>query len=177
MNNLKLSSSRLVIEIVGRAMLICGISGYRNDSKFSLGRHLRDAYGAALMVNNDRIMNHNAAHAARAQGGMSAMTRPAQRHPPRRATSLSRTTLLEAGLLIPSGVPGVYGLGGVFEHVIEQFERLVTRMGADLDAEVHALSAAPQPRDLSQDRPPRDVPEPDGLGAHVHRRRHANIAS
>lgn len=59
-NNLKLSSSQLVVDIVGRAMLICGISGYRNDSKFALGRHLRDAYGAALMVNNDRIMAHNA---------------------------------------------------------------------------------------------------------------------
>lgn len=59
-NNLKLSSSTLVVEIVSRAMLICGISGYRNDSKFSLGRHLRDAYGAALMVNNDRILGHNA---------------------------------------------------------------------------------------------------------------------
>lgn len=60
-NNLKLSSSQRIVEIVGRAMLICGISAYRNDSTFSLGRHLRDAYGAALMVNNDRIMNHNAA--------------------------------------------------------------------------------------------------------------------
>jgi acyl-CoA dehydrogenase len=60
-NNLKLSSSQLVVDIVGRAMLICGISGYRNDSKFSLARHLRDAYGAALMVNNDRITKHNAA--------------------------------------------------------------------------------------------------------------------
>ncbi len=59
-NNLKLSSSILIVDIVGRAMLICGISAYRNDSKFSLGRHLRDAYGAALMVNNDRIANHNA---------------------------------------------------------------------------------------------------------------------
>ena len=59
-NNLKLSSSQLVVDIVGRAMLICGISGYRNDSKFALGRHLRDAYGAALMVNNDRILGHNA---------------------------------------------------------------------------------------------------------------------
>jgi acyl-CoA dehydrogenase len=59
-NNLKLASSQLIVEIVGRAMLICGISGYRNDSKHSLGRHLRDAYGAALMVNNDRIMTHNA---------------------------------------------------------------------------------------------------------------------
>jgi acyl-CoA dehydrogenase len=59
-NNLKLSSSQLIVDIVGKAMLICGISGYRNDSKFSLGRHLRDAYGAALMVNNDRILGHNA---------------------------------------------------------------------------------------------------------------------
>ncbi|MBV8518600.1 MAG: acyl-CoA/acyl-ACP dehydrogenase [Acidobacteria bacterium] len=59
-NNLKLSSSQLVVDIVGKAMLICGLHGYRNDSKFTLGRHLRDAYGAALMVNNDRILAHNA---------------------------------------------------------------------------------------------------------------------
>ena len=59
-NNLKLSSSVQLVDIVGRAMLICGISGYRNDSKFSLARHLRDAYGAALMVNNDRILKLNA---------------------------------------------------------------------------------------------------------------------
>ncbi len=55
MNNLKLSSSTLVVDIVGRAMQICGISGYREDSPYSLSRSLRDAHGAALMVNNDRI--------------------------------------------------------------------------------------------------------------------------
>jgi acyl-CoA dehydrogenase len=60
-NNLKLSSSQKVVDVVGRALLICGIAGYRNDSKYSLGRHLRDAYGAALMVNNDRILKLNAA--------------------------------------------------------------------------------------------------------------------
>lgn len=59
-NNLKLSSSAKLVDIVGRAMLICGIAGYRNDSKFSLARHLRDAYGAQLMVNNDRILKLNA---------------------------------------------------------------------------------------------------------------------
>ena len=59
-NNLKLVSSQLVVDIVGKAMLICGISGYRNDSKLTLGRHLRDAYGAALMVNNDRILGQSA---------------------------------------------------------------------------------------------------------------------
>ena len=59
-NNLKISCSEMIVDIVSRALLICGISSYRNDSKFSLCRQLRDSYGAALMVNNDRIMNHNA---------------------------------------------------------------------------------------------------------------------
>lgn len=44
--------------------------------------------------------------------------------------------LVEAGHLIPSGVPGLYGRSGVFEGVIEHFEALLTRLGADLDAEV-----------------------------------------
>ena len=58
-NNLKINSSQMLVDIVGKAMLICGISSYRNNSELSLCRHLRDAYGAALMVNNDRIMMHN----------------------------------------------------------------------------------------------------------------------
>jgi acyl-CoA dehydrogenase len=60
MNALKVSASTLVVDIVGRAMLICGISGYKNDSQHSISRLLRDAYGAALMVNNDRINTNNA---------------------------------------------------------------------------------------------------------------------
>lgn len=56
MNNLKVTTSTAVVDIVGQALLICGISGYREDSEYSLGRHLRDAHGAAVMVNNDRIM-------------------------------------------------------------------------------------------------------------------------
>lgn len=59
-NNLKICCSQLVIDIVGRAMLICGIAGYKNDSKLSLGRHLRDAHGAMVMVNNDRILGQSA---------------------------------------------------------------------------------------------------------------------
>lgn len=60
MNALKVSASTLVVDIVGRAMLICGISGYKHDSQHSITRLLRDAYGAALMVNNDRINTNNA---------------------------------------------------------------------------------------------------------------------
>ena len=44
--------------------------------------------------------------------------------------------LTQAGLLIPSGVKGVYARSGTFEHVIDQFEHLVTRQGRHLKAEV-----------------------------------------
>jgi acyl-CoA dehydrogenase len=60
MNSLKVSSSTLVVDIVNRAMTICGMAGYREDSPFSLGRILRDAHGAAVMVNNDRINSNTA---------------------------------------------------------------------------------------------------------------------
>jgi acyl-CoA dehydrogenase len=60
MNNLKVSSSQLVVQIVNHALHICGIMGYKNDSKFAIGRYLRDAHSAALMVGNDRILATNA---------------------------------------------------------------------------------------------------------------------
>jgi acyl-CoA dehydrogenase len=60
MNSLKVSTSTLVVDIVNRAMTICGMAGYREDSPHSLGRILRDAHGAAVMVNNDRINSNTA---------------------------------------------------------------------------------------------------------------------
>ena len=44
--------------------------------------------------------------------------------------------LIDAGLLIPLGVRGVYGRGGTFERVITQFDNLVTKSGASLKPEV-----------------------------------------
>ena len=61
MNNLKLASSRQVVDVVTGALGVCGIAGYREDSPYALGRHLRDAHGAALMISNDRIHAVNAA--------------------------------------------------------------------------------------------------------------------
>ena len=56
MNNVKVSTSQVLSDIVHRCLLICGIMGYKNDSKFSIGLYLRDALSAAaLMVGNDRI--------------------------------------------------------------------------------------------------------------------------
>ncbi len=60
MNNLKVSVSQHIVQMVNHAMMICGIWGYKNDSKFSLGRHLRDVHGAGVMVNNDRLLGTNA---------------------------------------------------------------------------------------------------------------------
>jgi acyl-CoA dehydrogenase len=61
LNQLKIGASQLVIEIVTRALAVVGIAGYRTDTPFSLGRHLRDAHSAPLMIANDRMQATNAA--------------------------------------------------------------------------------------------------------------------
>ncbi len=60
-NSLKLSASTQVVDLVTDALRIGGIRGYMNNNEFALGRHLRDAHSAALMINNDRIRATNAA--------------------------------------------------------------------------------------------------------------------
>ncbi len=55
MNNIKICSSETILTIINGAMLICGIMGYKNGTPFSIGRHLRDAHSAQLMISNDRI--------------------------------------------------------------------------------------------------------------------------
>jgi acyl-CoA dehydrogenase len=60
MNNVKLSASTQVIDIVTKSLLVVGIAGYREDGPFAMGRLVRDAYGGALMVNNDRIAANTA---------------------------------------------------------------------------------------------------------------------
>jgi acyl-CoA dehydrogenase len=58
MNNVKIASSETILTIINHAMLICGIMGYKNGTPFSLGRHLRDAHSAQLMISNDRILGN-----------------------------------------------------------------------------------------------------------------------
>jgi acyl-CoA dehydrogenase len=57
-NLLKVEASELAVATVMHAMRACGLSGYRNDGDFSVGRHLRDALSAPLMINNDRILTN-----------------------------------------------------------------------------------------------------------------------
>jgi len=56
MTLLKVNASELAVATVMSAMQACGLSGYRNDSEFSLGRHLRDVLSSPIMISNDRIL-------------------------------------------------------------------------------------------------------------------------
>lgn len=60
-NNVKIAASEAVAECCQMALRVCGILGYKNGGPFSIGRPLRDALSAALMVANDRIHATNAA--------------------------------------------------------------------------------------------------------------------
>ncbi|WP_322514444.1 acyl-CoA dehydrogenase family protein [Rhodopseudomonas palustris] len=55
-NLLKVEASDLAVATVMSALRACGLSGYRNDGDFTIGRHLRDVLSAPLMINNDRIL-------------------------------------------------------------------------------------------------------------------------
>jgi acyl-CoA dehydrogenase len=59
-NNLKIAASEQAPRICQGAMAVCGIVGYKNDTPFSIGRHLRDTMSASLMVANERIHQTNA---------------------------------------------------------------------------------------------------------------------
>jgi acyl-CoA dehydrogenase len=50
--------NEMILPIINHAMLICGIMGYKNGTPYSLGRHLRDAHSAQLMISNDRILTN-----------------------------------------------------------------------------------------------------------------------
>ena len=52
----KVQASELAVATVLSAMRVCGLSGYRSDTPFSVERHLRDVLSAPLMINNDRIL-------------------------------------------------------------------------------------------------------------------------
>jgi acyl-CoA dehydrogenase len=59
-NNLKLAASEQAPRVCQGAMGVCGIVGFKNDTPFSIGRHLRDSMSAALMVANERLHQTNA---------------------------------------------------------------------------------------------------------------------
>ncbi len=55
-NMTKVDASEMAVSTVMSALRACGLSGYRNDTDFSIGRMLRDVLSSPLMINNDRIL-------------------------------------------------------------------------------------------------------------------------
>jgi acyl-CoA dehydrogenase len=54
-NNLKLAASEQAPRVCSAVLEVIGIAAYKNDSPYGVGRHLRDALSARLMVANERI--------------------------------------------------------------------------------------------------------------------------
>ncbi len=59
-NNLKVVASEHAADICRGALDTSGVMGFKNDTPYSVGRHLRDAMSAALMIANERIHQTNA---------------------------------------------------------------------------------------------------------------------
>ena len=59
-NNLKIAASEQAPRVCQGAMGVAGIMGFKNDTPYSVGRHLRDTMSASLMVANERIHQTNA---------------------------------------------------------------------------------------------------------------------
>jgi acyl-CoA dehydrogenase len=59
-NNLKIAASEQAPRVCQGAMNVCGIVGFKNDTPFSVGRHLRDTMSGPLMIANERIHQTNA---------------------------------------------------------------------------------------------------------------------
>jgi len=55
-NLTKVEASELAVSTVMSAFRACGLSGYRNDGEFAIGRYLRDVLSSPIMINNDRIL-------------------------------------------------------------------------------------------------------------------------
>ena len=54
----KVQASELAVSAVLSSLRACGLSGYRNDTEFTIGRLLRDVLSAPIMINNDRILTN-----------------------------------------------------------------------------------------------------------------------
>lgn len=67
--------------------------------------------------------------------------------------------LIEHGLLISTGVDGLYGRSGVFEDVVERFDRLVSRLGQSDGAEVVRFPPALSRQQLEESEYLRSFPQ------------------
>jgi acyl-CoA dehydrogenase len=52
----KVEASDLAAATAMSATQACGLSGYRNDGDYTIGRYLGDVLSSPIMTNNDRIL-------------------------------------------------------------------------------------------------------------------------
>jgi len=140
---------------VHKALQITGILGYKNDSKFSLGRHYRDALSGALMISNDRIASKSASIAARVQGQLDRGSGVTGDYNAEKFYA----GLVEHRLIIPVGVQGAFGRGAVFEDVLERFNGLVSQLSKTITPS-SIPSPGHQPPGVGEGQLPRLVSAP-----------------
>ena len=151
MNNLKVALLRAVPAIVHQALQIVGISGYKNDGKFTIGRNYRDALAAALMISNDRILSKSRVDAAGLQGRVT--WRPT-------IAASFYDGLVAHRLIVPVRVLGTFGRGAVFEDVLDALQRGDRRDLARRSRRALYVPAGDRPPDHREDRLSRLVPAP-----------------
>lgn len=60
LNEVKLATSRVTVNVVQEALAICGMAGYLESGEYSVSRCLRDICSAPLMISNERLLATNA---------------------------------------------------------------------------------------------------------------------
>ena len=138
-NLLKVEASELAVATVMSAMRACGLSGYRNDGDFTVGRHLRDVLSAPIMINNDRILANIAT--ASLMSGVPAGLARLNKHRIRGRPNMNiavRTASPESQPADPldhladrlfhkMGTDGVYARTALYEDMVERLAALITR--------------------------------------------------
>ena len=176
MNSLKVSASTLVVDVVRQCMVICGLAGVPGGHPLQPGPAPARLDGG--VADGQQRPDHGQQRpdapgppgrvrptGERRLGGSEAGQGPTSN----RGTPSAGTCSTE-GLLIPTGVDGLYGRSGTYEAVAEAMDRLVLRDGADQGAtSVRFPRSCPGPRSrrtaISSRSPTRSV------GAHLPGRR------
>ena len=156
-NNLKIAASEQAPRVCQGALGVCGIVGYKNDTPFSVGRHLRDTMSACLMVANERIHADERRPAADRQGGLAAWPIPPGRRRPGGVPGRAAST---AGCWSRPACPASTGAAARFEDVRQRFDALVARRPRADAPEVAALPAGAAAPAARAQRLPEVVPAP-----------------
>ena len=155
MNGLKVSSSTMVVDIVGQALVICGIAGYREDSPVQPGAAAarRPRGGGHGQQRPDHRQQRP--DAADPQGGLKRRGRGRKRLP---------GELFDSGLVLDAGVEGLYGRTLAYEEIVAGHYRPDREEAVAEGAVPYFPPVIPR---SAEDGLPEVVSRPDRLGPHL----------